>query len=50
MEMYFERGESWFFKRQISKREIFGIIVAPYIYPARARVLLEEKGLLDYLE
>jgi len=50
MEMYFVRGESWFFKRRISKRETFGIIVAPYFYPARTREVLEEKDLLDCLD
>lgn len=48
-EMYFDHSESWFFKRKITRKEKFGIALAPYYYIKQARNVVAEKGLTDYI-
>lgn len=48
-EKYFEGDESWVFKRAITRREKFGIMLSPYTYIKRAQDVVYEKGLIDYV-
>ena len=49
LEMYFDHGESWFFKRKITRREKLGIMLAPFSYIKRAQKAVDENGLMDYI-
>lgn len=49
IDMYYDNDEHWFFRRRFTRREKWGIAIAPFNYIRSAQETLRKSGLLDYI-